>query len=197
MKKLQAQEEKIKKAIRDAVVIDPLISILKLRDVLFEKGYRSATDSPLHWRYVAKLRSKLHRQAIENVTRQEVAGRVAEMKERSRLIYEQLVRIAFYTDDMRKEGMPSPTPGERIQALREMSKLDIAIFNVEMDAGIFDRRLGTLEIEKRNKPLSVEARELIKQAMINWGMIPKELPEPHATQDTTKQQSDLSERKLL
>ena len=191
MKKHRVHEEKIKRTIRDAIVIDPLISIEKLRDALYDKGIRTYSNEPLHWHYVAKMRDKIHRQAVESVNRQEVTERVAEMKERSRLIYEQLVRIAFYTDEMRKEGMPPPSVRERIQAFREMSRLDVAMFGVEMDAGIFNRHLGTLEIDKRNKPLSVEARELIKQAMVNWGMIPKELPAPHANQDTTKQQPDL------
>jgi hypothetical protein len=38
-------------------------------------------------------------------------------------------------------------------------KLELAIINVEMDAGIFERHLGTLEIEKRNRPLQKEVKE--------------------------------------
>jgi hypothetical protein len=93
----------------------------------------------------------LYRQGIENVNRQQVVERVAEMKERCRVIYEQLIRIAFYTEDMKKDGMPPPSPRDRISALREMSKIDLAIFGVEMDAGIYERHLGTLELDKRNK----------------------------------------------
>ena len=196
MKKLPPQEEKIKRAIRDAIVIDPLISVAKLQDALYDKGYRTANNSPLDWDYVAKMRHKVHRQAVESVDHQEVSSRVAEMKERYRLIYEQLIRIAYYSDELRKEGVPPPSVRDRVSALREIIKLDVAIFGAEMDAGIFNRHLGTLEIEKRNKPLPVEARELIKQAMVNWGMIPKELPE-HASQDTTKQQPALPERPIL
>jgi hypothetical protein len=194
MKKLHPQEEKIMRAIRDSVVFDPLISITKLRDVLFDKNIRTATNEPLDWDYVKKLREKLHRQGIENVNRQQVVERVAEMKERCRVIYEQLIRIAFYTEDMKKDGMPPPSPRDRISALREMSKIDLAIFGVEMDAGIYERHLGTLELDKRNKPLPVEARELIRQAMINWGMVPKELPEPHGNQNNTNQQPIVPKR---
>jgi hypothetical protein len=63
-----------------------------------------------------------------------------------------------------------------------------------MDAGIYERHLGTLELDKRNKPLPVEARELIRQAMINWGMVPKELPEPHGNQNNTNQQPIVPKR---
>ncbi len=193
MKKLSVQEEKIKRAIRDAIVIDPLISLVKLQDALYDKGYRTANNTPLDKDYLAKLRRKIHRHAVESVNRQEVSSRIAEMKERYRLIYEQLIRIAYYSDDLRKEGIPPPSIRDRMQALKEIVRLDVALFGAEMDAGIFSRHLGTLEIDKRNKPLPVEARELIKQAMINWGMIPKELPAPHANQDTTEQQPTLPE----
>ncbi len=193
MKKLPVQEEKIKRAIRDAIVIDPLISVAKLQDALYDKGYRTANNKSLDWDYVAKMRHKVHRQSIENVDRQEVSTRIAEMKERYRLIYEQLIRIAYYSDDLKKEGIPPPSVRDRVSALREIIKLDVALFGAEMDAGIFNRHLGTLEIDKRNKPLTAEARELIKQAMINWGMIPKELPAPNGNKDTTKQQPALPE----
>jgi len=193
MKKLPVQEEKIKRTIRDAIVIDPLISVAKLQDALYDKGYRTANSKPLDWDYVAKMRHKVHRQSIENVDRQEVSTRITEMKERYRLIYEQLIRIAYYSDDLKKEGIPPPSVRDRVSALREIIKLDVALFGAEMDAGIFNRHLGTLEIDKRNKPLTAEARELIRQAMINWGMIPKELSAPHGNQDTTKQQPTLPE----
>lgn len=193
MNKPRVQEEKIKRAIRDAIVIDPLISVAKLQDALFDKGYRSINNGVLHWHYVAKLREKIHRQTIENVDRQRVIERVAEMKERYRLAYEQFIRVAFQGEDLRKEGTIVSTR-DRIHALKEIVKLDVAIFKAEMDAGIFDRHLGSVEIELRNKPLTVESRELIKQAMINWGMIPKELPPLNGNEDNQNQQPILPQR---
>lgn len=193
MKKPRVQEEKVKRAIRDAIVIDPLISVAKLQDALFDKGYRTTNNSPLHWHYVAKLRDKIHRQTIENVDRQKVVERVAEMKERYRVAYEQFIRVAFQGEDLRKDGAPVSTR-DRIHALKEIVKLDVAIFKAEMDAGIFDRHLGSVEIELRNKPLTIESRELIKQAMINWGMIPKQLPASNGNEDNENQQSALPQR---
>src|ERR1700690_2521645 len=103
MKKPRTHEEKIKRAIRDAILIDPLISVVRLQDALFEKGYRTSNNTPLDWRYVEKMRDKAHRQAIEEVDRQKISERVAQMKEHYRLAYEQLVRIAFHSDEMKKE----------------------------------------------------------------------------------------------
>lgn len=174
MKKPRSQEEKMKRIVRDTIVIDPLISVAKLQDVLFEKGYKTSNDNPLDWDYVAKIRQKVHRQAIETADRQKVSERILEIKERYRLIFERLARIAFY-DEEPKEGVTPPSYKEQISALREIGKLDIAIFNAELDAGIFERHIGTLEIEKRNKPLPPEMKAQMLKAFANWGIIPKEI----------------------
>jgi len=181
MKKPRVQEDKIKRAIRDAIIIDPLISVTKLQDALFDKGLRSATNTPLHWHYLAKLRDKVHRQSIENVDRQEVSHRIAEMKERYRLVFERLIRIAFYSDDLKKEGILPPSYRDQISALREISRLDVSIFGAELDAGIFERHIGTLEIEKRNKPLPSELKAQMLKAFTNWGIIPRDIPHAEPT----------------
>lgn len=175
MKKPRTQEEKMKRIIRDAIVIDPLISVAKLQDALFEKGYRTAGNNPLDWDYVSKVRQKVHRQAVEAADRQKVNERIAEIKERYRLIFERLIRIAFYSDELKKEGVMPPSYKDQISALREIGKLDIAIFNAELDAGIFERHIGTLEIEKRSKPLPPELKAQMLKAFANWGIIPKDV----------------------
>ena len=175
MKKVNTQEEKIKRTIRDAIVIDPLISVAKLQDVLFDKGYRTSNNTPLNKDYIAKLRGKLHRQAIENVDRQKVSERIAELKERYRLVFERLVRIAFHSEDMKKEGIAPPSFRDQISALKEITRLDVSLFGAELDAGIFERHIGTLEIEKRNKPLPPEVKDQMIKAFANWGIIPKEI----------------------
>lgn len=188
MKKPHTQEDKIKRVIRDAIVIDPLISVAKLQDALFDKGYKTSSNNPLNWDYVAKLRGKIHRQSIENVDQQRVSARVAEMKERYRLVFERLIRIAFYSDDLKKEGLQPPSFRDQISALREISRLDVAIFGAELDAGIFERHIGTLEIEKRNKPLPPELKTQMLKAFANWGIIPKEIlhAEPTITIEPTR-----------
>jgi hypothetical protein len=175
MKKPRTQEEKMKRIIRDAIVIDPLISVAKLQDALFEKGYRTTGNNPLDWDYVSKIRQKVHRQSVEAADRQKVNERIAEIKERYRLIFERLIRIAFYSDELKKEGVMPPSYKDQISALREIGKLDIAIFNAELDAGIFERHIGTLEIEKRSKPLPPELKAQMLKAFANWGIIPKDI----------------------
>ena len=184
MKKPRIQEDKIKRAIRDAIVIDPFISIARLQDALFEKGYKTHSNQSLDWDYVAKLRNKVHRQSIEDVNHQEVVARIAQLKERYRIVFERLVRIAFYSDDMKKDGLPPPSYRDQINALREISRLDVAIFGAELDAGIFERHIGKLEIEKRGRPLPPELKAQMLKAFANWGIIPH--AEPILTIESTE-----------
>lgn len=174
MKKSPLQEEKIKRAIRDILVVDPLISIAKLQDALFEKGYRSANATVLDWRYIQKLKHKVHRTTVEQTDRAKVSERVSEMKERYRLMLERLMRIVYYSDEMKKEGFSPPTVREQINAINSIIRLDVMLFNSELDAGLFERHLGTLEIEQRNRPLPAELKAAMLKAFVNWGVVPKE-----------------------
>ena len=186
MKKLVVQEEKIRRAIRDIVVFDPLISVTKLQDTLFDKGYKTANNTTLDWRYVSKLKQKVSRQTIENTDRERVVERISEMKERYRMMLERLWRIIYYTDDLKKEGFMPPSFKDQINAINTIIKLDALVFNAELDAGMFERHLGTLEIEKRSKPLPPELKMAMMKAFVNWGIVPKEAIHNDSTHITTE-----------
>jgi hypothetical protein len=194
MKKPNQQEDKIKRAIRDIVTIDPLISITKLQDALFDKKFKTAQNTPLDWHYVSKLRNKIHRQSVEAVSQQTAVTRIAEFKERYRLVFERLLRIAFYSDELKKEGMQPPSYRDQIVALNSIIKMDLSIFNAELDAGIFERHLGTLEIEKRAQPLPIELKEAMMKAFRNWGLIPTENTYEPIIIDKQKEERDVVEQ---
>lgn len=194
MKKPSLQEDRIKRAIRDIITIEPLISIAKIQDALFDKNFRTSQNKPLDWHYVAKLRKKIHRQSVESVAQQTAITRIAEFKEKYRIVFERLIRIAFYSDELKKEGRQPPSYKEQISALNSIMKIDLAIFNAELDAGIFERHIGTFEIEKRTQPLPLELKEAMMKAFINWGIVPKEDNyEPSIIIDKQKGQSELVE----
>ncbi len=194
MKKPSQQEDKIKRAIRDIVTIDPLISVTKIQDALFDKNFKTTQNTPLDWHYIAKLRKKLHRQSVEAVIQQTAVTRIAEFKERYRLVFERLLRIAFYSDELKKEGRLPPSYRDQIAALNSIIKMDLSIFNAELDAGIFERHLGTLEIEKRAQPLPAELKEAMMKAFANWGIIPKENTYEPIIIDEPKQRTDVVEQ---
>lgn len=177
MRRLPPQEEKIKGAIRDIVAFNPLVTDIKLSEILFERGFKNAGNTALNRQYVGKLRVKLRKQGVREANNQELGQRIVEFKEKNRLVFDRLVRIAFYTDDLKKEGTLPPSAKDQIAALNSIVRLEIMIFNAEMDAGIFERHLGTIEIEKRYRPLPPELKEQMMQAFRNWGIIPQEYAE--------------------
>jgi hypothetical protein len=165
------KETEIKTAIRDAIVLDPLISIRRLQKILSEKGLRTASGGDLDKDYINRLVRKITRESAEQVNRSEVAPRIAEIKERFRLLYDRLIRIAFFDYTKIEPGMPIPKHKDQIAAINTIIKWDIAILQAEMDAGIFERQLGTLEVEKRSRPIDPEKKANIFSALERWGFI--------------------------
>lgn len=190
MRKSHAQEDKIRRAIRDIAVIDPIISTRKLQDALFDKGFKTANSTPLDWRYVQKLRNKVRRQVIEDADREKVSDRISEMKEKYRMMAERLIRIIYYHDDLKKEGIMPPSYKDQISAVNTLLKYDILLFNAQLDGGIFERHLGTLEIAQRNIPLPPELKDQMRNAFVKWGIIPKEALHAEATAITIKPKGD-------
>jgi hypothetical protein len=185
MRKLPAQEEKIRRSIRDIVAIDPLISNMRLQDALFERGFKTANNNPLDRVYVTRLRDKIHKKAIHEADNQLLAPRIVEFKEKNRLVFDRLVRIAFYTDDLKKEGTMAPTFMEQIAALNSIVKLDLAVFNAELGAKVFEKHIEIIENEKRFMPLPEELKTQMMQAFMNWGLIPPEEKHDENTNITT------------
>jgi len=190
-KKDHDQEVEIKNAIRDVLAVNPLISMRSLVETLARKNYKTADGNPLHRVYVGRLVRKVWGDMRDRVDRQTSSDRLALIKERHRLVYERLMRIAFYTDDLQKEGAPPPAYRDQIRALTEIIKLDLAILNAEMDLGIFERNLGAIDIEAhRNQPLPPELKEAILNTAQKWGIVKtvsakeiKTLPDGHSSQN--------------
>lgn len=188
MKYLPEIEERIRRAIKDALAIDPLISFTQLSKVLESKGIKGVGGKGLDREYVAKLVRKVNRETLIRIERAQVTERIAEIKERHRLAVTKLLKIAFYDSGSQENaGIPSPSYKDQIAAIRELMKWDLAILSAEMDAGIFQRQLGTLEIERRNVPLRPEVKEAILIAMGNLGIL-KQVQE---IQDQPKQHDEL------
>jgi hypothetical protein len=70
------------------------------------------------------------------------------------------------------------TPGrDRAAALREVREAYNAAFEKMFDAGVFERKLGTLDATIRNTPLTEDKKHAITAVFTNWGLIaPEEEP---------------------
>lgn len=72
---------------------------------------------------------------------------------------------------------------DRVMALREVREAHEDMFEKLFDAGVFERKLGTMDMAIRNRPLPEERKQAIRAVFQNWGLIgaPKEDAEPSTT----------------
>lgn len=65
---------------------------------------------------------------------------------------------------------------DRVMAMREIREAYNISFEKLFDAGVFERKLGTLDTTIRNTPLPEERKQAIRNVFTNWGLIeaPKE-----------------------
>jgi len=61
-------------------------------------------------------------------------------------------------------------PQARVMALREIRESYSAVFEKLFDAGIFDKKLGTLDLAVRNTPLPEEKKKAIREVFQNWNL---------------------------
>ena len=67
-------------------------------------------------------------------------------------------------------------------ALREIREAHKDMFEKLFDAGVFERKLGTLDATLRNTPLPEERKQAIRAVFTNWGLL--EAPKEDATTTT-------------
>lgn len=172
MRKSAEQEHKLKLAIRDAIARNPLISVLQLQNALYKSGFHTAEGNPLNWHYLAKLVRKLNREKALAVDTQKIQERLAITKESYRLIVQNLWRIIDWQPEyVELYHIWPPKNDERIKAANTLIKLDLAILKAEMDAGIFERKLGEVDINlHRAVPLPPETTLKIAEAFTRWGI---------------------------
>jgi hypothetical protein len=96
---------------------------------------------------VAKLAHKLNREKALAVDHQKIGERLAITKERYRVIIEKLWRIIDYKWEYLERYHEYPPDADQVmKAANTIIKLDLAILKAEMDAGIFERKLGTVDL---------------------------------------------------
>jgi hypothetical protein len=75
---------------------------------------------------------------------------------------------------------------DRVMALREVREAHKDMFEKLFDAGVFERKLGSIDATIRNTPLSEERKQDIRLVFENWGLLaaPKEDAEPTKPTDS-------------
>jgi hypothetical protein len=80
----------------------------------------------------------------------------------------QVVRVAWEI-----ANDPFARKQDHVMALREIREANSAVFEKLFDAGVLERKLGTIDAALRNTPLAPERKESIAVVFENWKLAPK------------------------
>lgn len=161
MKMTDSKEARLRRVIRDAMAVDPLISLRSLQAALELKLKREFSLE-----YISKLRRKVDGEMAVVADREKVEDRIKYLRETNRVLRDEMFRIAFPPSDM----LDPPNASQRLRALEMISKMDRAQVVIEMDLGLFTRHLGQLDVDVRLKPIDDDRRRMIMDAFKNWGI---------------------------
>jgi len=91
----------------------------------------------------------------------------------------EVVRVGWeIANDKMAEGR------DRAAALREIREAYNLVFEKMFDAGVFERKLGTLDAVIRNTPLPEEKKQAIRSVFQNWNLLEAPKEDARATTDT-------------
>lgn len=146
--------------IREALFIRPKAGALTVQRILEQDR-----NSPLHLHqdYVNRLLQKIRKERA-NRQYKKITEEIATMEDEFEWLREETIRILLGNAD----------PAGKVRAITAMWKMRIDLYEAKLNAGIFERRLGVLEIEKRYRPLPPDLKQKIIEVMKNWNVIPRE-----------------------
>lgn len=159
-----AKQEYHKSRIRDIMILKPSTSVEGIQRALEQSSMDSLV---LHRDYIRKLTKKIKKERIVKIDRSEIKERIASMRETFELVSEQMWRILL---DGSADGKGRVAAGKVIVDSQKI------LLEAEMNAGIYDRKLGTLALENTGSVehihrLDPEMKAPIMRALENYGII--------------------------
>ena len=140
MKILPQQEYHIRQVIRDNLALDPLISIRNLK---------KAVEYNMHSGRLGQVRcgcsARYAGEVIVRADRQKLTERLTEVKERFRVLRMELYRIVYW--EMRyfpEFGIQRPTNQERMNAVKTLAQMDLALLKTELMSASSEKSKTTL-----------------------------------------------------
>jgi hypothetical protein len=161
---LEHKEARMRRIIRDAMAIDPLIDLKGIVKAVEQKMNR--TIDP---RYVKRLLRSITGEMSVVADREKVEERISYLRERNRIICEELFRMAFPGETV----VPRPTLKERQSALKAISDIEARQIKLEMDLGLFTRHLGQLDVDHRLKPMDEDTLTTVVKTFEAWSIPPQ------------------------
>src|SRR5690348_17158244 len=145
-----------KQRVRSLMVQQPTISILGMQHYLANDGL------PLDRRYIASLVKAIQTERIKRAETWTLNMALASFQD----AMSEIARVGWSiaNDEM--------IPGrDRAAALREVREAYNAAFEKMFDAGVFERKLGTLDATIRNTPLTDDKKAALAAVFTNWGLV--------------------------
>lgn len=154
-------EQRHMERVREVLALKPRAGAITISNIL-----KGDPNDPLSLdpHYVIKLKKKIAGERKHRFNQALVDEHIAEMED---AINELVVRMwAIVLDSSIDERA-------RVGAAKVIVDSKVKLFEAKMDAGIFERKLGTFEVRKTYE-LKAEQKILILNALENYGIVPKQ-----------------------
>jgi hypothetical protein len=142
--------------VRSVLVQNPMISGEGIRRHLERDGL------VLDRHYINKLVQEIHTQRIKRAETWTLNVALASFQD----AMQEIARVGWeIANDKMSDGR------DRAAGLREVREAYNDMFEKLFDAGVFERKLGTLDTVIRNTPLPEERKQAIRAGFSNWGLL--------------------------
>lgn len=145
------------KAVKQIMAMKPRASLYVIQESLKNSklGYK------LNVNYILKIRNKIVEDRQKRFSEAKIERRISELQEKAELVQDALFPILV---------SPTTPVKEKIKAAKTIMDIETDLFNSQMDAGMFERKLGELGI-KHDIQLDPEDKKSIVDAFINMGLM--------------------------
>ena len=113
--------------------------------------------------YVTKLAKKLYAERARRADRYTLSAALAAFQD----TMTQVVRVAWSI-----ANDPSAKNQDRVMALKEIRESNNIVFDKLFDAGVFERKLGSIDANIRNAPIPEGRDRAIASVFENWRLMP-------------------------
>ena len=158
--------------VRQALAMRPRATGTKIKEML------AASGITLDYMYINRLKKKIMGERAFRFNQAEVNVRIAEIQDKTNAVQQKLWAILVN---------PKATDKNKVAAARGILDAERKLFESELDAGLFERKLGEVEV-RHGLALSPEQRQMILNAMANFGVI-KKSPVVHEQIEDSKPKS--------
>ncbi len=166
---------------REQYYIERIKGVLDLKlnasTMTIHEALAKDTNAPLSLArvYIEKLRRKIDGERAHRFDDAKVGKRLAEIQDRTESVIAQMWRVLLD---------PNAPEVARVSGGRAIIEAEHRLFDAQLNAGIFERKLGSVEIQHIHE-LAPEHKLLILHALANYGIINYQLaaaglPEPRA-----------------